>query len=426
VECKSISGSGDQVRVTLKGPLKCDRLFAGVAATPPATTTVPVELKIGGQSGCNIPAGQEVTTDFAALTVSAGQTLIVGVDHADDGGAWFSNPPPWEGNPGMPNCDQWWAPGDSWNVASPSGFSENVGLCVAVSSIEVFNDAPPPPPTGLNIVSGFVLAEANGEVNPVATAFMGSSVAGMEWATAEIGAGVNGVSWFGQKFRTAKEIRKITFAHKDAATSVSSVHVLYGSDPATLSVAGPFAVGMTADFDLPALGSHVYWRVRANSAPSGRWHVRNAFMYAYANEWEATPTWVQAYIETNIPWTANSNVINGEPQALQVVPINARWCDTFNEFDPVTYRYTAKRPGKRNFRVRVQLSGTGITGVHLHIVKNADPTGGFYRPVYHGDGNHGFDINVPVAIGDQLDVRMQIEQGTDIVIDGHRSLFEVF
>lgn len=418
-ECKSISGGGSQVRVTFKGPLKCDRLFIGVASAPPATTAVPVELKIGGQSGCNIAAGQESVTDWASLTVSAGQTLMVGGDHSADGGSWLSNTPAWENGPPMANCDEWWVWGDTWNVASPT-MSENAGLCVAVSSIEVQST-----PTGQLIVSDFTMAEANNAVNPVINAFLGGSVSGLEWATVELGSGVNGVSWFGQKFKTPQEIRRITFEHKDAPTSVSSVQVLYGSDPNSLSVSGPYAVGMNAVLDLPALGARTYWRVRANSAPSDRWHVRRCYMSALVNELDATPTWVQAYLETNTAWTANSSVTNGEPQALQIVPVNARWADAFDEFDPVTYRYTAKRAGKLNFRGRVQLSGDGIIGVHLHLMKNADPYGGFYRPVYNGAGNHGFDICMPVAVGDAVDLRMQIEQGTNIVIDGHRSLFEI-
>lgn len=421
-ECKGISGGGSQVRVTFKGPLKCDRLFIGVAGTPPATSAVPVELKINGASGCNILSGQQAVTDWANLSVSAGQTLIVGGDHSSDGGDWISNPFPWAGGSPCPNADEWWSNGDTWNVQSPT-MSENAGLCVAVASIEAQD--PAPPPSGLNIVSRFELAQSNDGANAAANAFMGSSVLGMEWASAEIGAGCVGVSWIGQEFRSPVQIQKITFGHKDANTSVSSVHVLYGSDPAALSVAGPFTAGLNASIDLPALGAHRYWRIRANAAPGDRWHVRNAYMYAAVNEWDATPTWVQAYINTNPSWTANPNVVNGEPQALQVVPLDARWADAFNEFDPATYRFTAKRNGKFNFRGRVQINGTGVSGVHLHVVKNADAAGGFYRPVYYGNGNWGFDINMPVVAGDQVDLRLQIEQGTNIVIDGPRSLFEV-
>ena len=420
-ECKSITGGGTQIRVTFKGPLKCDRLFIGVAGTPPATAAVPVELMIGGASGCNILSGEQAVTDWANLSVSTGQTLIVGGDHSSDGGGWISNPFPWAGGAQCSNCDEWWSNGDTWDVQSPS-MSENVGLCVAVASIETQSATVQ---SGLNIVSEFVFAHANGGVNSHTNAFLGGSVAGLEWATAEIGSGVNGVSWLGQQFRYPQEIRRITWEHKDAATSVSSVHVLYGSDPAALSVAGPFTVGLNASIDLPALGAHTYWRIRANSPPADRWHVRRCYMYANVNEWNATQTWVQAYIDSNISWTANSNVVNGEPQALQVVPLDARWADAFDEFDPVTHRFTAKRAGKFNFRARLQISGTGVLGIHFHVVKNADPSGGFYRPVYHGDGNWGFDINMPVAVGDQVDLRLQIEQGTNIVIDGHRSLFEV-
>ncbi len=281
-------------------------------------------------------------------------------------------------------------------------------------------------PTEQRIVSDFTQAESNGGVNPVINAFLGGSVTGLEWATNEIAAGVNGVSWFGQKFRTPQDIRSIVFEQPYAARAVSSVHVLYGFDPAALQVIGPFPVGVGFNpINLPALGSPLYFRVRANSGPTERWHVRRCFMYALANEWDSTKTWVQAYIESNIPWTANSSVTNGEPQAIQVLPINQRWADAFDEYDPTTYRYTAKRAGKLNFRGRVQLSGTGIAGVHLHLVKNADSSGGFYRPVYQGAGNHGFDICMPVAVGDFVDLRMQIEQGANIVIDGPRSLFEI-
>ena len=87
--CKSISGGGAQVRATLKGPLKCDNLFIGISGIPPATTTVPVELKIGAQSGCNLASGQQVVTDWADLAVSFGQTLIVGGDNSPNFGLYL-------------------------------------------------------------------------------------------------------------------------------------------------------------------------------------------------------------------------------------------------------------------------------------------------------------------------------------------------
>lgn len=429
--CKSISTGGAQIRVLLKASATVDTNLLHVSlgklgASQPNTIATPVELKFSGASGIYIPAGTSVWSDWLDFSTTAGDTLVVIADYGATGGnfAWNGWPPP-----SPSNADEWYKYSTaSWDQATVSGFAQNVGLCVLVDSIEVQSapPPPPPPPSLLNIVSEFTLAQSNDGANANLNAFLGGSVSGLEWATAEMGAGVNGVSWLGQKFRSPKEIRRITWEHKDAATSVSSVHVLYGSDPATLSVAGPFAVGMNAAVDLPALGSHTYWRIRANSAPADRWHVRRCYMSANVNEWDATPTWVQAYINFNTPWTANSNVVNGEPQALQIVPMDARWADAFDEFDPVTYRYTAKRAGKINCRVRLQINGTGVSGIHLHAVKNADPSGGFYRPVYHGNGNWGFDICIPVAIGDFIDVRLQIEQGTNIVIEGHRSLFEVF
>ena len=145
-ECKSISAGGSQVRVTIKGPLKCDRLFVGVATTPPATSAAPVELKINGASGCNLGSGQEVTTDWASLTVSSGQTLMVGGDHSADGGLWIANTPPWIGGAVMSNCDEWYG-APSWNVSSPS-MTENAGLCVAVTKIEAQTESSPEPLPG--------------------------------------------------------------------------------------------------------------------------------------------------------------------------------------------------------------------------------------------------------------------------------------
>ena len=425
--CKTLSAGGDQLRVRIKagtsGRTTLSRVSVGkLGASQPNTAATPVELKFGGLSGLDIGPSEAMWSDWLNFSTTAGDTLVVVADYAATGGnfAWNGWPPP---NPS--NADEWYKyTTASWDQATVSGFAQNVGLCILVDSIEV-QGAASPPPSGLNIVSRFELAQANGGVNSHTNAFLGGSVAGLEWATAEIGSGVNGVSWLGQQFHYPQEIRRITWEHKDAATSVFSVQVLYGSDPAALAVAGPFTVGLNASIDLPALGAHTYWRIRANSSPADRWHVRRCYMYANVNEWNATQTWVQAYIDSNISWTANSNVVNGEPQALQVVPLDARWADAFDEFDPVTHRFTAKRAGKFNFRARLQISGTGVSGIHVHVVKNADPSGGFYRPVYHGNGNVGFDINLPVAPGDQLDLRLQIEQGTNIVIDGHRSLFEV-
>ena len=415
--CKTISGGGTQVRVTLKGPLRCDNIFIGIAGTPPATTAIPIELKIGGVSGCNLVAGQQVVTDWANLTVSAGQNLIVGGDNSPSYGFYLSNPPPWEGYPECSNCDRWWSAGDTWNVQSPT-MNNNQGLVVAVMSIE----AQTPSSTELVNVEKMSFAIASSEEDPAYEGCNGGTES--RWSSQEIGAGVNGVAWFGQDFKEPIDIRKITLEHDAASSSVTSVKVQYSDNGTSWTDVGTYAVatGKTLNtIEFTSVGAHRYWRLLANSNSAGandRWQVMRMRMFAPANTVPKPKPMFQAYLKP---------VLAPFPTGVTtIIPWDATFSDSHGSFNPVTYRHVPTRPGWYRYHIAVCMTGT-ITRMDVYPMKYY-PTKGhaeaFVLPWTRGDGLFEYVINIPMTHpGEYMEVSMLVE-GTNVNIEGHKCWFE--
>ncbi len=416
--CKSISGGGTQVRVTLKGPLRCDKLFVGIAATPPATTAIPIELKIGGVSGCDLSSGQQVVTDWADLTVAAGQHLIVGGDNSPNFGWYLCNPPPWEGNPECSNCDRWWSAGDTWNVQSPT-MNPNTGLVVAVMNIEA--QTPDPNPTEfVNIETGSG-AIASSEVDPAYEGSMGGTES--KWSSAEIGAGVSGVAWIGQDFKEAREIRKITIEQFNSSSAVSSVKVQRSDDGTAWTDTGTYSITPNPTLNTLTFsdGSHRFWRVLANSSainPDDRWQVMRIRMFAPASTVPKPRPMFQAYFKNQLfPFTTG---------VMTTLPFDATFSDSHGSFDPVTHRHIPTRPGWYRYHIAICVTGN-VTRMDVQPMKyyptkgHAEP---FVLPWTRGDGLFEYVINIPMTYpGEYMEVAMLVE-GTDINIEGHKCWFE--
>ena len=418
--CKSISGGGAQVRATLKGPLKCDNLFIGISGIPPATTTVPVELKIGAQSGCNLASGQQVVTDWADLAVSFGQTLIVGGDNSPNFGLYLCNPPYWLGYPECPNCDRWWSAGDTWNVQSPT-MNNSPGLVVAVMSIEAQT---PSGATGLVNIEKMPFAIASSVVDPASEAFGGGTE--QRWSGAEIGSvppGVSGIAWLGQDFGEARDIRKITVEQQTSSSAVSSVKVQYSDNGTAWTDAGTFAI--SADSSLNTLefsaGAHRFWRLLANSNPTNpndRWQVMRMRMFAPVNTVPKPEPKFQAYLKP---------VLAPFPTAVMTtIPWDATFSDSDGSFDPVTHRHVPTRLGWYRYHIAVCLTGN-ITRMDVYPMKYYPDKGhseAFVLPWRTGPGLFEYVINIPmVNPGEYMEITMLV-QGTDVNIEGHKCWFE--
>ena len=417
--CQSIAGGGTQARVTLKGPLRCDKLFIGIAGTPPATTAIPVELKISGQSGCDLATGQQVVTDWADLTTSYGQTLIVGGDNSPNFGMYLCNPPYWEGYPVCPNCDRWWSAGDTWNIQSPA-MNNSPGLVVAVMSIE----AQTPGATGLVNIEKMPFAIASSAIDPASEAFGGGTE--QRWSGAEIdsvGPGVSGIAWLGQDFLEARDIRRITLEQEAVSSSVTSVKAQYSDNGTAWLDAGTFAVstGLAVNTLNFSAGFHRYWRLLANSAPVGqndRWQVMRMRMFAPAGTVPKPEPKFQAYLKA-----VSASFPTG---VMTTIPWDATFSDSDGSFDPVTHRHVPTRLGWYRYHIAVCMTGN-ITRMDVYPMKFYPSKGhseGFVLPWTRGDGLFEYVINIPmVNPGEYMEVSMLVE-GTDVQIEGHKCWFE--
>ena len=412
--CKTISGGGTQVRVTLKGPLRCDNLFIGIAGTPPATTAIPVELKIGGLSGCNLIAGQQVITDWADLTVSTGQSLIVGGDNSPSYGFYLCNPPTWEGNPECPNCDRWWVAGDTWNVISPT-MNNSPGIVVAVMSIE----AQTPGATGLVNIEKMPFAIASSQADPATQAFIGGTE--QQWSSVEMGPDVFGNAWIGQNFGEARDIRKITIEQRLVASAITSVKVQYSDNLPTWLDVGVFAI--TKDSAVNTLtfsaGTHRYWRLLANASNAGdRWQVQRIRMFAPADTVPKPKSMFQAYLKPQLaPFPTG---------VMTKIPWDATFSDSDGSFDPVLYRHVPTRLGWYRYHIAVCMTGN-ITRMDVQPMKYYPSKGhaeAFVLPWTRGDGLFEYVINIPmVNLGEYMEVTMLVD-GTNVNIEGHKCWFE--
>lgn len=284
-----------------------------------------------------------------------------------------------------------------------------------------------------NIASPFTAISSPG-VNPAADAFDGVPSSSFATANATINAQA-GVDHIGQSFSEPQAIDQITIQHLSAATAIASVVVQTQTSAGDPWVSRKtVTLPKTADVHTIAtsgLGAHVGWRLlaNANAGSNERWQV--AEMTTAVQNAAPVGDDVQAYMTAySIPLVANpsigqyTNPADGTstmiPTGLVILPLDATYYDYNDEFDPVAHRLTAKTARLRHFTVALQLFGNVTGRVHLQINKNGV---NFYQPWWPGrEGHFTYDIDIPLAVGDYVDVWVQVESGSDIFIDGHRSV----
>lgn len=130
----SLSAGGTQVRVRFQsagGSLQLDNASIGIRTSNADTASTPVELKFSGASGFTIGSGSQITSDWADLTFSSSDTLIVVLDfNASNGNPQNNN----SGGDGMYARATY----DSYNLNTVTGFTGNLAgfLTVAINQIE--------------------------------------------------------------------------------------------------------------------------------------------------------------------------------------------------------------------------------------------------------------------------------------------------
>ena len=139
LRCPTTSG-GSQVRVTFSAVdtgWNTRHCSVGIAATNTSTVATPVELKFGGASGFSLTGYTTITSDWTDLPFTAGQALVVIMDHGASP-ARFSY---WTGNIStfpspVGTAHSWLAATQSWNNSSDAGFNQVNEDAVGVLSVE--------------------------------------------------------------------------------------------------------------------------------------------------------------------------------------------------------------------------------------------------------------------------------------------------
>lgn len=273
---------------------------------------------------------------------------------------------------------------------------------------------PPPPSSELQNIESLAYAISEETVNGPEYAFYGGIVT--EWASAQAGGAIPGVSWIGQDFGVGRAITRITIEQSSAAKAINSVIVQWSDDKVTWSSVGTYAITKDTGLnvmDFALAGYRRYWRLLANASTGGDyWQVRRIRMYAPANTVPLPEAKFQIYRDINFPLTAN---------VLTIVPFDAQWYDTNAEYNRTLFRHEPKRKGFYTYEAHIMIRGTSIGKVHVQVTKNGAP---FVLPEWAGsEGLFGYVITVPLIPSDYVDVRVKVESGTNIVIDGHRSWF---
>lgn len=131
---ESLSDGGAQVRVTFaasgSASTVIDNASVGIRdGSTGNTTATPVELLFSGASGVTITAGNSIVSDWASLSFLSSDDLIVVIDYGSSGGAdLFTN----SRSPGS----YFKLSADSYNVASPAGFSFSANTSTGMTKIE--------------------------------------------------------------------------------------------------------------------------------------------------------------------------------------------------------------------------------------------------------------------------------------------------
>lgn len=257
-------------------------------------------------------------------------------------------------------------------------------------------------------------------VNPPGNAFDGGLIT--NWATAQVSSeGISGAAWIGQNFPVPKTIVQVTIEQLSPQTAIDSVKLQRSDDGSSWTDVGTYAIGKDttkSTVDFTSAGSHTHWRLLANANPGGteRWQVTEVTMSEEASAANVPSPKFQAYRSVDYAVT---------PGGFFVVPFDARWYDTNDDYDPATYRFQPGVAGYYSFQAYIMLKGT-ITGkVHVEVTKNADGAGGFVKPWWPGaEGLFGYVIDIPMnGTTDFVDVRVNVESGSNVVIDGERSWF---
>lgn len=138
-----ISSGGTKVRVTIlpamSGAFSVSRASICVQAGGATCVAQPIELTFSGASGFGLAAnGAPAISDWASLTTSAGQSLLIVMDVTTS--AISKN------GTGPPGFTSYWASGTSWNNQSPGGTWSSVSTIYGISLVEVMTPGPPTPP----------------------------------------------------------------------------------------------------------------------------------------------------------------------------------------------------------------------------------------------------------------------------------------
>lgn len=116
----TISAGGTQVRVTFKagtgGTMVVANCSIGIQSAAEVTTATPVELKFSGVSGFSIASSATILSDWATLTTSNGQTLVVVIDNTSGSSIFLSG----KGSGGL---TYFRTGAQTYNSANPGGFS---------------------------------------------------------------------------------------------------------------------------------------------------------------------------------------------------------------------------------------------------------------------------------------------------------------
>ena len=273
--------------------------------------------------------------------------------------------------------------------------------------------APPPTPGLQNVVSpAFAISSAY--ANPPEGAFYGGTI--VSWATAD--GPIAGVAWIGQKLEAAREIVHTTIEQMSAVRAINSVKVQYSDNGTTWTDVGTFAITQDAGVNVisfASVGAHYYWRYLANANPTERWHVTRITMSAPASTVPRPSPKFQAYGNLDQILTAGA--------LLVVARFDARWYDTNAEYDDVLFRHKPKVAGFWHYDCYAMFKGTITGDVHVEITKNGAP---FVLPWWSqpAAGLRGYGIDIPMnGTTDYVDVRIKVDAGTDIKMDGERSWF---
>ena len=135
-------GDATQIRVTFAAgqsgggwsTLHCSvGTWAGVNANTNAT---PVELKFGGASGFTIATGGTITSDWLTFSVTGGTRIVIITDQAPPYSVAAYNSSSTGADPPF-GSEFWYKVTDtSWNVASPTGYTQVTNVAVGMRLIE--------------------------------------------------------------------------------------------------------------------------------------------------------------------------------------------------------------------------------------------------------------------------------------------------